>query len=487
MKSVFSLLVLSLIYLSLYAQKHDYVWQLGGNGNPPHGTYQIDFNANPISINTNNRNMSINYLSLSMCDVTGNYLFSSNGIDIADATGNLMQNGMGLNSPAYANAWVSVGSTAVYSAVILPLPTSSSEYYLFQEYLEWNPYYASGLVYSKIDMNLNNGLGAVTDKNVFVLQDSLEYYCVSAVKHGNGRDWWVCVPKIGGQYMYVILLTPDGITKVEKQKIQDIVRPVCIHSCFTPDGSTYIESVADKVRIMSFNRCTGTFGIPQFIDIIPFNMNTTTGSLCISPNSRILYRFSGDSIWQYDLWSSNPFATKTLAGIKDGFIDPYTQYPVTFGMSPQIAPDGKMYIASAAPFYHVIEHPDSFGTACNLIQNLPLPYIVMQAFPHFPNYRLVAAIGSGCDTLSVSNQVAVSSKQVKVYPNPARDRLQLESSEVLQKGTFVLYNLAGQAMLRQEVFGNAAEIKVEDMAAGMYFYRIFEGNKVIAYGKVVIE
>ncbi|MFN0202056.1 MAG: T9SS type A sorting domain-containing protein, partial [Bacteroidia bacterium] len=73
------------------------------------------------------------------------------------------------------------------------------------------------------------------------------------------------------------------------------------------------------------------------------------------------------------------------------------------------------------------------------------------------------------------------------YPNPARDRLQLESSEVLKKGTFVLYNLAGQAMLRQEVFGNAVEIKVENMAAGMYFYRIFEGNKVIAYGKVVIE
>ncbi|MFN0201338.1 MAG: T9SS type A sorting domain-containing protein, partial [Bacteroidia bacterium] len=156
----------------------------------------------------------------------------------------------------------------------------------------------------------------------------------------------------------------------------------------------------------------------------------------------------------------------------------------------QLAPNGKIYwsCTNGENVLHVINQPDSLGSACDFQQH-GIQLLSYNAFglPNHPNYYLGAKVGSACDTLGLSNQEAVNSKQIKIYPNPARDRLQLESSEVLQKGTFVLYNLAGQAMLRQEVFGNAAEINVEDMAAGMYFYRIFEGNKVIAYGKVVIE
>jgi hypothetical protein len=43
-------------------------------------------------------------------------------------------------------------------------------------------------------MRLNGGLGAVTQKNV-QLQSFQQVDCINAVKHGNGRDWWVIFRK----------------------------------------------------------------------------------------------------------------------------------------------------------------------------------------------------------------------------------------------------------------------------------------------------
>ncbi|MFN0201226.1 MAG: T9SS type A sorting domain-containing protein, partial [Bacteroidia bacterium] len=152
----------------------------------------------------------------------------------------------------------------------------------------------------------------------------------------------------------------------------------------------------------------------------------------------------------------------------------------------QLGIDNKLYVAQGnnSNKIEIIHAPDSLGAACNFEADaitLPSSY---RSFPYFPHYRL-AALAEPCDTTS-SVQSAVNSKQVQVYPNPARERLHLESSEVLQKGVFVLFNLAGREMLRQEVFGTQTEIKVEGMAEGMYFYRIFEGEKQVGYGKVII-
>ncbi|MBK8875688.1 MAG: hypothetical protein IPN13_17965 [Bacteroidetes bacterium] len=47
-----------------------------------------------------------------------------------------------------------------------------------------------GFWYSVVDLNQNGGLGAVVQKNVQMTNYQASD-CVTAVKHGNGRDWWV--------------------------------------------------------------------------------------------------------------------------------------------------------------------------------------------------------------------------------------------------------------------------------------------------------
>ncbi|MBK9045410.1 MAG: hypothetical protein IPL74_01505 [Bacteroidetes bacterium] len=69
--------------------------------------------------------------------------------------------------------------------VVLPSPNNSDQYYLFSIGVTFSSDY--GLFYSVIDMSLDGGLGAVTQKNIML--DSVPAVdCLKAIKHGNGRD-----------------------------------------------------------------------------------------------------------------------------------------------------------------------------------------------------------------------------------------------------------------------------------------------------------
>ena len=81
-----------------------------------------------------------------------------------------------------------VGQGWFYELVIVPNPSGNNTFYLFSIGVTNSG--DSGLYYSVVDMNLNGGLGAVTQKNIrlqpFKIDDGL-----TAIKHGNGRDWWL--------------------------------------------------------------------------------------------------------------------------------------------------------------------------------------------------------------------------------------------------------------------------------------------------------
>ncbi|MBL0341590.1 MAG: hypothetical protein IPP71_11995 [Bacteroidetes bacterium] len=70
--------------------------------------------------------------------------------------------------------------------MLIPMPDDSMKYYLFSAGVTSGP----GFSYSIVDMNQNGGLGEVVQKNV-LLQSFNVVDGLSAVKHGNGRDWWV--------------------------------------------------------------------------------------------------------------------------------------------------------------------------------------------------------------------------------------------------------------------------------------------------------
>ncbi|MBL0339590.1 MAG: hypothetical protein IPP71_00970 [Bacteroidetes bacterium] len=143
-----------------------------------------------------------------------------------DRNHNLMQNGDTL-----------IGGLTFQEQVIVPWPDSTHLFYIFTAGVAV-PF---GFWYSVVDMNQNGGLGAVIQKNVRLTNYEASD-CVAAVKHGNGRDWWVLFRRydVVNDSMYRYLVTPAGI---EGPFIQNVGTPTdngFMHTTFSKDGSKYL-------------------------------------------------------------------------------------------------------------------------------------------------------------------------------------------------------------------------------------------------------
>lgn len=99
------------------------------------------------------------------------------------------------------------------------------------------------------------------------------------------------------------------------------------------------------------------------------------------------------------------------------------------------------------------------------------------------NYALSAAEVSSLytnNTLS-SSDFSQNNFEVKLYPNPVRDILNIEIENDIQ--SIEIYNIQGQKVLSS----NQKQINVSDLAAGMYMVRIQDVDNNIATEKIVIK
>ena len=152
-------------------------------------------------------------------DENGNILMSSNGIFIANATGDTMQQGGGLNPNSYTDDWIQWGLPLLYANLFLPMPDDTNKYILFHLTGNYNSpslIMPTEIYYSIADMSYNGGLGKVISKNNIALT-GIFGGSLAACKHGNGRDWWVIALSDSANYIYKFLITPDTIQYVGSQ------------------------------------------------------------------------------------------------------------------------------------------------------------------------------------------------------------------------------------------------------------------------------
>lgn len=407
---LFLLFFVLMATLTTSAQKHDYVWLMGEDSqtNPEFSGTVIDFNTVLPNIYYEFREMFFFPTNASICDTAGNLLFYTNGIYIANALGEPMENGQGLNPGPHANTWQDYGYILDQGALILPVPEHDSLYYLLHLDKETPSgqfdYHSQHFYYTLINIRENNGLGRVIEKNQVIIDEELQVGKLTSVKHANGRDWWILLRKYGSNIFHRFLVTPDGILS---QGIQQIGNPVLLpgvgQAVFSPDGSKYVfydnRSVVDGnyCNIYDFDRCTGQLTNPvqfSFVD------SASCGGIAISPNNRFLYVSSFRFLYQYDLWAPDIEASRITIAEWDGFVE-NNFFATTFYLA-QLAPDGKIYINSnnSVSYLHVINQPDLPGLLCDVCQHcVDLPTKNAFSMPNFPNYRLGPLEGSPCDTL----------------------------------------------------------------------------------------
>jgi hypothetical protein len=383
----------------LFAQKHDYVWISG----PSYGNFEINFNTFPPVIKPWKIDYYFVYNNLSIANKEGELDFFSDGCSIRNRNNKSMDNGATFNYDETYRLYCGTGNSYPIRRVLFALPdyTGYCLFYLSANYLE-NKCLNEEFLMAKIDMTKNQGLGKVMWKDSFLLK-KVCLQDASAVKHANGRDWWILLGSNNSHAYYRFLYQPD--IGVQGPLIQEIENPLLddyfYHgwSTFSPDGKRY-ASVMNRagLALYDFDRCTG------LLSNLRFTKAGTDGPInlpCIafSPNSRYLYHASdsGRQMVQYDC---------TLAdfGTKRTTVSPYKA--IYQDMQP--GPDGKMYVWSGTVFKDslitVIDFPNRRGMACRVRpQQLLLPNRGFSLSAHYPNYRLGPLDHTACDTLGIDN------------------------------------------------------------------------------------
>ncbi len=491
MKTIFVALYLLFIFNQSFAQ-FDTNWIIGQDGE-----ILMDFNDSivEIALRPEVAFFTMASTNISISDSSGQLLFYSNGCDIRDFTYEIMQNGDSINLGIVQDYYCETGfsSPVLQGGICLPLPQSSNRYYLFNLDLDIIPYDTTHaldpkrLYYHVIDMDMNNGLGAVVQKNSIAIEDSLSLARgqLQAVRHANGRDWWVIVPKTLSNCYHLLLLTPNGI---EVSKLECAGEPWerrhgIGQAVFSPDGSKFARiNPWNGLHIFDFDRCEGVLSNPM---TITFPQDTfTAAGVSISPNSRFLYITLVTKIYQFDLHTDDIAGSKILIDTLN--IDSFPDFGAIFYLS-QLAPDGKIYIAgiSSHLYLHVINEPDSLGTNCNFIQQgVPLPALNFVSVPNFPNYNL-GATKAVCDSMvSIENTFPVIEGKLIIYPNPGTGLFNLRyNPQEIQASAIQVTNITGKVLIEIPVSqheNGEARFDLSQSGSGMYICRLVTDKGVLS-------
>ena len=308
-------------------EKLDHIWLFGDDTDVDsiefRGGSVMDFNNDTLILYPHNREMPVKQTNASICDEEGNLLFYTNGVYVANAQHDTIENGACCLSPG---GLISIEANRLpQGAIILPYPGRKNEYLLVHmgSRLIYAPTLDEGggpVYYTHVDMNANNGTGLLVEKNVPVLTDTLDYGKLTATRHANGRDWWIAVPQFRSNLMYKMLFTPEGV-EVSSQEIGEPIVNGLGQAVFAPDGSVYANvslhgPLGCEFHIYRFDRCSGEFSEP--FDSL-FVCDGLSAGVAISSNSRFLYLSKYKEIFQIDLWSDDWEASMQLVAEYDGY------------------------------------------------------------------------------------------------------------------------------------------------------------------------
>ncbi len=468
-KKVFLLLLLCASCDIVQAQKQDYIWCFGDSAG-------LDFNSGiPVPFQSG---MQAHEAIACVSNNQGILLFYSSDRSFITQYGNvkhfnhqLMFNGDSLHS----------SGSITNGLMVVPFPGDSNIYYIFHR-----SYPPGRLYYSIADMSLQGGFGAVVQKNILLISNTFLTERIGAVKHANGRDWWIITHADGSNEFLVLLVTPQGIIGPLSQLIGSfythflsIVGEISI----AKEGNKIaIASGSGFIDVFDFDRCSGV--ISNWMNIGPafpsLPLNSYYGCE-FSESSNLLYITNStppySQLLQYNLLSPTPWVPY--------YINTNSNDSVSFGQL-QRGPDGKIYMAnvfnpnwtnstfdSLNMYIGVINDTDSIGLACNFE-----PYSVylggrrsFYSLPNMPNYNLGALVGSLCDTLTSLNQDIKNNKSFEIYPNPVTEYFTIRNSSVENSGNVYdikIFDSSGMLVYKDQNYFPGVSVSFRDFPSGLY-------------------
>lgn len=349
-------LFLLLYALPVLAQKQDNIWHFGrGCSMYFNEGFLIKTTGTP-SVQPHKFSQYIFKVATVCHNLTGELLFYTTGTEIMNRNHTAMPMG--------------TFSANVLQVIIVPDLLDSTLFTIFCT----TP---SGLMYTKVDMKLNGGLGGVVVQNQTLLVDAQSRFVV--VKQYYGQGHWLIVSGKSDNRFYAYRITGDRISEpvisvTGPDRIYDINDMRLGDMEATTNGNMFAityksASNGGMAGLYNFDKKCGTILFNQSLGIDGFYQ-----SLAFDHTSQYLYiaRMLGGNydLLQFDLFSGNPQQSVVTVATADGFT------PMD---AMELAPDNRLYITteevssgpggglSPAGKLHVVEKPWLKGKACTFI------------------------------------------------------------------------------------------------------------------------
>ncbi len=315
----------------------------------------LDFNSGVPQVLTDSSLDTIEGCSSISDKDTGQLLFYTEGTTIWNRAHEIMLNGEDI-----------LGSlSSTQSAVIVPLPGSSSLFYIFttdevQAYQ--NNGVGNGINYCIVSMSGDGGLGEVIDKNIPLLPEGSEK--ISVVETADGVNFWI-VTHFEDRF-YSFLLDASGVAPPVISPIgPDIDNFENFRGAMklSPDGSKLAiahcitqPSVGGFAYLYDFNNTTGVVDNQVLLsdDLIYYGVEFSSDSSKLYYSGKTIVPVGQDDsviIEQYDVTvSSVPSTRFTISEVEDDLLS-------DLAGALQIAMDRKIYYAFPGANISVINNP----------------------------------------------------------------------------------------------------------------------------------
>jgi hypothetical protein len=418
MKNIYLFIFVALLLpYSIAAQWQDKVWFFGYDYNLEPGVdrYYLNFGDSLRIDYFTQKKVFLDDTYGALCDSAGHPLVLSNGCyisDMRDSSERKFANSEPLNPGIMFNTFCMDdfnGYRNPNTMIALPDPENKDLIHFFHYplVLEDNNFFMKNLLHTVLDLSEDNGEGRVILRNDPIVFDTIDIVDVQALKHANGRDWWIICKKHKSNRFYTTLLTPD--TLITNSMTIGPLFPVerWGEMVFSPDGTQLaIYDVYNDLRLYDFDRCSGTMSNYRHIAIIDPDSIQFFAGAAWSADSRYIYVSTVKRIYQFDMQASDPASTMVLVATRNAGGCPHSP-----GLSPvdlsymELAPDGRIIVTGLSTYacLHVIQHPERAGEASQVEQGVIQFEFPVANLPNYPNFRLGPLDGSSCDTLGLDN------------------------------------------------------------------------------------
>jgi hypothetical protein len=355
---------------------------------------------------------------------------------------------------------------------------------------------------SHVNINVSN---FVSNSLPSYVNYGVQSHMFDAARHGNGRDWWIVAKMMqvsgGGSDSFVVFtLYEDSLYISSYQEIGPRIKAGWeLDISNAGDKLCFMEVDTLKIHEYDFDRCSGLISNPVEVynDHTYHNNSNTPLGISYSKSANYIYTSvsnvygngCSDTIFQINPRTTIDSLKRQIIWYDTANIIGDSAVILSF----ELGNDGNIYFSyskgsgtgnqSILSYIGVIKDAD-----------LPYPYCTVEpmgvylgsqcqaninnVLPSVPNYNLGPMIGSPCDTLNITStgQLVNPASQVKVYPNPADDKINIIWP--VQGGyTWALKSLAGSTLSSRTQQAGNATISTAHLPEGMYFLEVHSAKE----------